>query len=58
MPSIGIHGLAEQEVVLREFAPMKDYGRALALHWNERQMRRRGVEESVIREIAKSLVKS
>jgi DNA-binding transcriptional LysR family regulator len=58
MPSIGIHGLTEKEVVLREFAPMKDYGRALALHWNERQMRRRGVEVSVIRETAKSLVKS
>jgi DNA-binding transcriptional LysR family regulator len=58
MPSIGIHGLTEQEVVLREFAPLKDYGRALALHWNERQMRRRGVEESVIQEIAKVLMKS
>jgi len=58
MPSIGIHGLAEQDVVLSEFAPMKDYGRALVVHWNERQMRRRGVEESVIHEIAKILEKS
>jgi DNA-binding transcriptional LysR family regulator len=58
MPSIGIHGLAEQEVLLCEFAPMKDYGRALALHWNERQMRRRNVEESVIHEIAKILEKT
>jgi DNA-binding transcriptional LysR family regulator len=57
LPSIGIQGLAEDDVLLREFAPMKDYGRALALHWNERQMRRRGVEESVIRDIAKVLIK-
>ncbi len=55
MPSIGIQGLAEQDVVIREFVPMKDYGRALALHWNERQMRRRSVEESAIKQIAVGL---
>lgn len=42
---------------MREFAPMKDYGRALALHWNERQMRRQGVEESVIKGIAQVMSK-
>ncbi len=57
LPSIGIRGLAEQDVILQEFTPMKDYGRALALHWNERQMRRRGVEETAIREIAQALGK-
>lgn len=57
LPSIGIQGLAEQDVILQEFTPLKDYGRALALHWNERQMRRRGVEETAIREIAQALGK-
>ncbi len=55
LPSIGTQGLAEQDVVMREFAPMKDFGRSLVLHWNDRQMRRRGIEESVIKRVAKAL---
>ena len=55
LPSFGTHGLSEQDVVTCEFAPMKDYGRSLVLHWNNRQMRRRGIEESVIKHIAKAL---
>ena len=46
---IGTNGLAEKGVVLREFAPLKDYGRALALHWNERQMRRRNVGKDTVK---------
>ena len=34
---------------------MKDYGRPLVLHWNERHMRRRQVIESTIREVGKTL---
>jgi hypothetical protein len=48
-------GLSEQDVVTCEFAPVKDYGRSLALHWNNRQMRWRGIEEDVIKQIAKAL---
>lgn len=55
LPSIGLHGLAEQDVISREFTPMKDYGRPLALHWNDRQMRRRGIEPAEIQQIAKAL---
>ena len=55
LPSFGTHGLSEQDVVTCEFAPMKDYGRSLVLHSNDRQMRRRGIEESVIKQIAKAL---
>jgi len=55
LPSLGTHGLSEQDVVTSEFAPMKNYGRSLVLHWNDRQMRRRGIEESVIKRIAKAL---
>jgi DNA-binding transcriptional LysR family regulator len=46
---IGTSGLAEKGVVLREFAPLKNYGRALALHWNKRQIRRRGEEEDTVK---------
>ena len=46
---IGTNGLAEKGVVLREFAPLKNYGRALALHWNKRQIRRRGEEEDTVK---------
>lgn len=55
LPSFGTHGLSGQDVVTCEFAPMKDYGRSLVLHWNNRQMRRRGIEESVIKRVAKAL---
>jgi DNA-binding transcriptional LysR family regulator len=53
LPSIGIRGLAENDVIVRPFAPLEDYGRHQVLHWNERQMRRRGVDASVIRAMAK-----
>ena len=53
--SFGTHGLGEHDVVMHEFAPMKDFGRSLVLHWNDRQMHRRGVEESTIKEIARGL---
>jgi DNA-binding transcriptional LysR family regulator len=55
LPSFGTLGLSDQDVVTCEFAPMKDYGRSLVLHWNDRQMRRRGIEESTIKRIAKAL---
>jgi DNA-binding transcriptional LysR family regulator len=55
LPSFGIHGLDDHQVVMREFAPMKDFGRSLVLHWNDRQMRRRGVEESTFKGIALAL---
>jgi hypothetical protein len=48
-------GLAEAGVVSREFEPLKDYRRPLALHWNERQMRRREIAEGVIKAMAKNL---
>ncbi len=57
LPSMGTHGLAEQEILVREFVPMKNYGRGLALHWNERQMRRRGIEQGAIEELARVLIK-
>ena len=58
LPSMGMHGLTEAGVVSREFEPLKNYGRPLVLHWNERQMRRREVAESTIKAIAASLRKT
>ena len=55
LPSVGIHGLEAKGIIVREFAPLKNYGRHLVLHWNERQMRRRGVEEAAIKQIASIL---
>ena len=55
LPSAGVQGLSSKEIIIREFAPLKDYGRALALHWNERQMRRRGADESTIKQLAAAL---
>jgi DNA-binding transcriptional LysR family regulator len=53
--SIGTRGLAEHDVQVRGFAPLAGYGRPLVLHWNERQMRRRGIEPQVLGELANDL---
>ncbi len=55
LPSVGIHGLEAKGIIIREFAPLKNYGRHLVLHYNERQMRRRGVDEAAIKQIALTL---
>ena len=57
LPSFGTRGLSGHDVVSCEFTPMKDYGRSLVLHWNDRQMRRRGIDEPTIKRIAKALQK-
>ncbi|MBB5037788.1 LysR family transcriptional regulator [Prosthecobacter dejongeii] len=55
LPEIGVRGLDEKEILITPFAPMRNYGRSLVLHWNERQMRRRGLELSQIRAVARLL---
>lgn len=57
LPSIGLPRLAEHPLLIHEFAPLKNHGRALVLHWNERQMRRRGMTPAHLRNLAKSLRK-
>lgn len=55
---IGTEEFAETAgVVLREFGPLNTYGRALSLHWNERQMRRRGVEVDTVRTQLKKVLR-
>ena len=55
LPSVGIHGLSAKEILISEFAPLKNYGRTLVLHWNDRQMKRRAVEKPEIEQIAAAL---
>lgn len=55
LPSVGIQGLCHKEILISEFALLKNYGRPLALHWNERQMRRRGVQKREIEQIAAAI---
>jgi DNA-binding transcriptional LysR family regulator len=57
LPSVVIHGLSAKEIIISEFASPKNYGRSLVLHWNEGQMRRRGIEEAAIKRVAKALAK-
>ncbi len=55
LPSVGMKGLPSETVLTVEFPPLANYGRSLVLHWNERQVRRRGVEMSVIKQLAAAL---
>lgn len=55
LPSWGIAGLEAKGVVMKPFAPLKEYGRPLCMHWNARQMARRGVDDGVVNAIALSL---
>ena len=57
LPSWGIAGLEEKGVVMRAFAPLRDYGRPLCLHWNARQMARRGVDSRAAKAMASTLAK-
>ncbi len=58
LPSLGVAGLEALGVVVRPFPPLKSYGRSLCLHWNARQMARRGLEERDVKAIAATLKRS
>ncbi|MES2598284.1 MAG: LysR family transcriptional regulator [Verrucomicrobiota bacterium] len=55
LSNLGTRGLDMAKVMVIPFSPLKDFGRGLVLHWNERQMRRRGLEESSIKILAQIL---
>jgi DNA-binding transcriptional LysR family regulator len=55
LPSLGLSGVSARDTHIIEFPPLKHYGRHLVLHWNERQMRRRGVEPAQIEAISRAL---
>jgi DNA-binding transcriptional LysR family regulator len=52
LPNIALPGLDEKRLLIVPFSPLGNYGRALVLHWNPRQMERRGVETSQLRAAA------
>jgi len=56
LPSLGVRGLDAKRTLIIPFTPLKEYGRALVLHWNPRQMRRRGLEEAELRKTARLLM--
>lgn len=58
LPSLGIAGLESLGVIVRPFAPLKSYGRSLCLHWNKRQMARRGLEQRDVDTLAATLKRS
>lgn len=55
LPSLGLSSLTPAGAVVYPFKPLKDYGRNLCLHWNQRQMARRGVETHQLEAMAKCL---
>lgn len=52
LPSLGMRGLDERRVLCLPFAPLRDFGRSLVLHWNQRQMQRRNVEDAALKKVA------
>jgi DNA-binding transcriptional LysR family regulator len=55
LPSLGLSSLPTKDTHIIEFAPLKNYGRHIVLHWNERQMRRRGVDQPQLHSFAAAL---
>lgn len=52
LPSLALPGLDQAQMFVLPFTPLANYGRSLVLHWNPRQMRRRGLEAEALRSIA------
>lgn len=55
LPTLGVRGLDSKDLLIMPFAPLRDYGSSLMLHWNPNQMRRRGAEEEKLKQIAATL---
>jgi DNA-binding transcriptional LysR family regulator len=55
LPGLALRGLDHRDLIILPFAPLAGYGRQLALHWNPRQMQRRGVELAQLRKVAVAL---
>jgi DNA-binding transcriptional LysR family regulator len=53
LPTLGARNLPG--VLAVPFAPLKDYGRTLVLHWNDRHCERRAVAASAFRALAEAL---
>lgn len=49
---VGLPGLDEKCLLIGSFSPLAGYGRSLVLHWNPRQMERRGIGTTQLRAAA------
>lgn len=52
LPNIALPGLDEKRLLIVPFSPLAGYGRSLVLHWNPRQMERRGIGTTQLRAAA------
>ncbi len=55
LPTLGVQGLDADAVLVVPFVPMRDFGRALVLHWNPRLLRRRNVDDATLKIMARML---
>lgn len=56
LPSLALAGLDAKDVVVRDFAPLRHYGRQLVLHYHDRHLQRRGVELGTVKALARCLI--
>jgi DNA-binding transcriptional LysR family regulator len=55
LPNLAVTGLDEEKILIAPFAPLASHGRTLVLHWNPRQMERRGLEPKQLSATARLL---
>jgi len=55
LPDVALSSLDLRTLHLLPFTPLANYGRQLVLHWNPRQMKRRGIEPSTLKQVASLL---
>lgn len=55
LPDLAFSSLDLRTLHLLPFTPLANYGRQLVLHWNPRQMKRRGIEPSTLKQVASLL---
>ncbi|MBL9115165.1 MAG: LysR family transcriptional regulator [Verrucomicrobiaceae bacterium] len=53
LPTVGIPSLDPKLVLVLPFTPMRTFDRTLVLHWNRRQMERRGIESGHLKRLAR-----
>lgn len=58
LPNLAVSGIGPRRILVVPFAPLANYVRSLALHWNPRQTAMRGVTDAAIRAMAAALVQA
>ena len=52
LPTVGISSLDPKRTLILPFTPLRAFDRTLVLHWNRRQMERRGIENAQLKRLA------